>query len=82
MIRPIRTCPQAAHVRDGERHQAAVARSLGWAQESAARGDYADALAWVEVVEAIGDSVPHEYEVNRWAWLAAAGRGSDVKSEV
>ena len=54
-----------------ERHLAAVARSLGWARESAARGDYADALGWVRVVEAIGDAIPHEYEAKREMWLSA-----------
>ena len=54
-----------------DRHLAAVARSLGWARESAARGDYADALGWVRVVEAIGDAIPYEYEVKRQAWLSA-----------
>lgn len=37
------------------KHLAAMARSLGWADESAARGDYADALGWVETVEALGE---------------------------
>ena len=54
-----------------DRHLAAVARSLGWARESAARGDYADALGWVRVVEAIGDPIPHEYEAKRQVWLRA-----------
>lgn len=58
---------------DGEhdRHLAAVARSLGWAQESAQRGDYADALGWVQVLEAIGDTVPLEFETKREEWLRA-----------
>jgi hypothetical protein len=56
---------------DRDRHLAAVARSLGWAQESAARGDYADALGWVRVVEAIGDPIPHKYETKRQAWRSA-----------
>ena len=59
------------HLSERDRHIAAVARSLGWARESAARGDYADALAWVQVVEAIGDPIPREYETKRQAWLAA-----------
>ena len=48
-----------------------MARSLGWARESAARGDYADALGWVRVVEAIGDPIPREYEAKRQVWLSA-----------
>jgi hypothetical protein len=41
------TYPRAALGRD--RHLAAVARRLGWARESAARGDYADALRPLEL---------------------------------
>ncbi|MDQ2896449.1 MAG: hypothetical protein M3Y09_12545 [Actinomycetota bacterium] len=48
-----------------------MARSLGWAQESAARGDYADALSWVGAVEAIGEVLPEGFEIKRQAWLSA-----------
>jgi hypothetical protein len=65
------TYQRAALGRDRDRHLAAVARSLGWAQESAARGDYADALGWVQMVEAIGDLIPEEYEIKRRAWRDA-----------
>jgi hypothetical protein len=70
MVGAMNTCPQEALDRDRDRHLAAVARSLGWARESAARGDYADALGWVRVVEAIGDAIPDEYEAERQAWLS------------
>jgi hypothetical protein len=56
---------------DSDRHLAAVTRSLGWAAESAARGDYADALGWLRVIEAIGDEVSHEYQAKRREWRAA-----------
>jgi hypothetical protein len=65
------TQPRAATRGTHDRHLAAVARSLGWAQESAARGDYADALGWVQMVEAIGDLIPEEYEIKRRAWRDA-----------
>jgi len=52
-------------------HLAAVARNLGWADESAARGDYADALGWIGVVEALGDPIPREYASKRRSWRAA-----------
>jgi hypothetical protein len=51
-----------------ERHRAAVGRSLGWAQESADRGDYADALGWIRVLEAIGERLPPSFEAKRRAW--------------
>ena len=53
MVAAKSTHPREALDRAHDRHLAAVARSLGWARESAARGDYADALGWVRVVEAI-----------------------------
>jgi hypothetical protein len=54
-----------------ERHRAAIAVTLTWAEESAARGDYADALSWLDVVEATGDHLLDGYEVKRQAWLGA-----------
>ena len=63
--------PRGVHVSADDRHLAAVARSLGWAQQAAARGDYAEALSWVGVVEAIGDRIPTEYQTKRQAWLGA-----------
>jgi hypothetical protein len=71
MVGAISTYPREALHSAQDRHLAAVARSLGWARESAARGDYADALGWVRVVEAIGDPIPPEYEVKRQMWLSA-----------
>jgi len=54
------------------KHAAAVARTLLAAVDAAAGGDYADALAWLATVEAIGDVLPHEYEAKRAAWVVAA----------
>jgi hypothetical protein len=39
------------------RHRAAVARSLGWADDAAARDDYTDALSWLSTIEAVGDQL-------------------------
>ncbi len=47
---------------------AAVARTLQWADESAERGDYFDAVAWLETLEAIGDELPEVYEIRRRSW--------------
>jgi hypothetical protein len=65
------SAPRGARVSAHDRHLAAVARSFGWAEEAAARGDYADALSWVGAVEAIGDLIPIEYQTKRRAWLSA-----------
>jgi hypothetical protein len=51
-------------VRDDRRaqHQAAVRQSLGWADAAARASDHADALHWLDVVEAVG----HELSANCW----------------
>jgi len=63
--------PRRAPASGRSRHLAAVARSFGWADESAARGDYADALGWVDVIAAMRDPIPQEYQIKRQAWLRA-----------
>ena len=55
------------------RHAVAVARTLQWADEAAERGDHSDALAWLHVIEAIGDELPETYQTKRHAWLLAFG---------
>ena len=52
-------------------HQAAVRRSLGWADAAARAGDHADALQWLDVVEAAGDELSAEYTAKRDAWRSA-----------
>ena len=81
MLGAMSTCPREAVVSAHDRHLAAVARSLGWARESAARGEHADAIGWVEVVEAIGDPIPHEYDAERQAWLSALAANRGVTGE-
>jgi hypothetical protein len=54
------------------KHAAAVASTLRFAVDAAAGGDYADALAWLATVEAIGDVLPQEYEARRATWRLAA----------
>jgi hypothetical protein len=63
--------PHEERITASDRHRAAVRRSLRWAQESAERGDYPDALAWVQVVEATGSQLPPTFEDKRRAWLDA-----------
>ena len=57
-----------ASAQPSERHRAAVRSSLRWAQESADRGDYADALGWIRVLEAIGAPIPPAYQAKRRVW--------------
>lgn len=54
------------------RHHAAVGRTLVWAEDAATRGDYAEALAWIETLEALGDELASEYQAKREAWRAMA----------
>ena len=55
-----------------DRHRAAVARTLQWADGCAARGEYADGLGWLALIEELGDTLPLEYEAKRRAWAAYA----------
>jgi hypothetical protein len=64
--------PQA----DGVHHAAAVARSLGWADEAAERADWADALGWIDVVEACGDALSDEFRAKRDRWRLALSEQS------
>ena len=59
------------HSSSDAKHLAAVASSLQWADEAAAREDYADALGWLQAVEATGDDLPEAYQTKRHAWLIA-----------
>src|ERR1700757_4804965 len=52
-------------------HLAAVATTLAWAEESATHGDYAAALAWLNVLDVIGEKLPDEYESKRVGWRRA-----------
>ncbi len=56
-------------------HATAVTNTLGWADEAAADGRYAEALSWLLTIEAIGDALPAEYRRRRSTWTAAALRG-------
>jgi hypothetical protein len=53
-------CPASRDGHDSKlaRHAAAVTNTLTWAEESATRGRYADALAWLGVLDVIGEQLP------------------------
>ena len=50
------------------RHERAVAQTLSWADEAAACGDYAGALAWLRTVEMVGDRLSSDYDAKRQRW--------------
>ncbi|HEY1521268.1 MAG TPA: hypothetical protein VGF91_32905 [Solirubrobacteraceae bacterium] len=52
-------------------HAAIIARTLRWADEAAARRDYAQAVRWIETIRSLGDSVSDEYEAKHRRWLDA-----------
>jgi hypothetical protein len=56
------------------RHAAILARTLRWADDAAARQDYAQAVHWVETVRGLGHDLPKEYETKRARWLNARDR--------
>jgi hypothetical protein len=53
----------------------AVARTLESADAAAARGDYADALAWLGSLDAIGHQLDPQYESRRARWRSELETG-------
>jgi len=47
------------------KHERAVIQTLEWADEAAARGQHADALGWVQTVEAVSDQLSGLYQHRR-----------------
>jgi hypothetical protein len=58
------------------KHADIISRTLRWADEAAARRDYAEALRWVETIQNIGEPLPRHYETKRRAWLRLASAAS------
>jgi len=63
-------------------HAAIIERTLRWADEAAARRDYAEALRWVETVRGLGQALPEYYEAKRQTWLqfASGSRGPTLNN--
>jgi hypothetical protein len=74
-----RRAPRSAS--DGARHEAAVARTLSSAREAAARGDHADALAWLAMLEAIGHEFSREDEHLRESWREILAAHAHARSD-
>lgn len=72
-----RLSPGTARSDHGRRHLEAVRRTLRWADEAAHRGDYGEAIAWLETVTAIGDALPAAYRLKHREWVAALGCGAE-----
>jgi hypothetical protein len=70
-----RALPQVAADQPGlTQHEEAIFCTLSWADEAAADHDYAGALEWLDVIEAIGDRLPEEHQRKRATWALAQGR--------
>lgn len=54
------------------KHEAAVMRTLEWADEAAANHDYVGALQWLAVIEAIGCPLSDEHLGKQTTWALAA----------
>lgn len=55
-----------------ERHRAAIARTVSWAEEAAARGDYGTALSWLATVEAVEGRLPPALDAKQRVWASSA----------
>jgi hypothetical protein len=65
-----RTHDSPPRLGDAERRRAqTVARTLRSADEAAARGEFADALGWIEVLRSLGDPLPDDYDRKRATWM-------------
>ncbi len=53
------------------KHAQAVTRTLEFAEEAAGRGDFTDALAWLQTIEAVDRRLPGQYETRREEWRLA-----------
>lgn len=59
-------------------HAAIIERTLRWADQAAARDDYAEALRWVETVRSLGEALPEHYEAKRRTWRRLASAVTDA----
>jgi uncharacterized membrane-anchored protein len=64
-----------------ERHAEIIGRTLRWADDAAERGDWSEALRWVEKVRSLGVSLSADYEAKRQAWLQAVDRFDTVSEQ-
>ena len=51
-----------------ERHERAVANTLGWAQEAAAHEAFSDALKWLHLVELVDGALTPDWERTQASW--------------
>ncbi len=70
-------CPGCQRPLDAAaKHALAVAQTRRWADQAAARGDHAEALAWLQTVEAVGEQLSADDEDKRARWGDALREGT------
>ena len=57
-----------------ERHERAVANTLGWAQEAAAEEAFSDALEWLHLVELVDGALTPRWERTQASWRLLAAQ--------
>lgn len=62
------------------KHAAIIARTLRWADDAAERGNWREALRWVEKVRSLGQPLPADYEEKRQAWVEAVDRSAHAQT--
>lgn len=67
-IRAIAELDRALADPSRSKHERAVANTLSLADSAASGGDYAEALAWLDTLGAIGDPLPELYAAKRANW--------------
>jgi hypothetical protein len=64
------------HEANDVRHRAAVRRTVSWADEAASHQDFAGALQWLAVIEAIGDHLSPALLEKRTDWARSGARAA------
>jgi GAF domain len=62
------------------KHERAVANTLSWADQAAAYGEYAEALAWLATLDAIGAQLPEVYAAKRPVWARACAERAELNA--
>ncbi len=55
-----------------DRHERALQQTFTWAQEAAARGDLAEAVSWLTMLESLEGRLPPAWEAQRRRWVQQA----------
>jgi hypothetical protein len=65
----------------GQHHEVALAQTLGWAQDAAARGEIGEAVDWLHVAEMVHGALPAEWLQLRDSWIGVERSAGGVASD-